>query len=51
MIRMWAEFETALRSYRRHVTGDPDDQISDEKPDRLDGRRQAGPGDLGGRPG
>ena len=26
-IRMWAEFETALRSYRRHVTGDADDQI------------------------
>ena len=28
MIRMWAEFETALRSYRRHITGDPDDRIS-----------------------
>ena len=27
LVRMWAEFETALRSYRRHVTGDPDDQI------------------------
>jgi hypothetical protein len=27
LIRMWAEFETALRSYRRHVTGDPEDQI------------------------
>ena len=27
MIRMWAEFETALRSYRRHITGDPDDRI------------------------
>jgi len=27
LIRMWAEFETALRSYRRRVTGDPDDQI------------------------
>ena len=27
LIRMWAEFETALRSYRRHITGDPDDQI------------------------
>ncbi len=25
---MWAEFETALRSYRRHITGDPDDRIS-----------------------
>ena len=28
MIRMWAEFETALRSYRRHITRDPDDRIS-----------------------
>ena len=28
LIRMWAEFETALRSYRRHITGDPDDRIS-----------------------
>jgi hypothetical protein len=28
MIRIWAEFETALRSYRRHITGDPDDRIS-----------------------
>jgi hypothetical protein len=28
MIRMWAEFETALRSYRRHIAGDPDDRIS-----------------------
>ena len=28
MIRMWAEFETALRSYRRHITGDPHDRIS-----------------------
>ena len=28
IIRMWAEFETALRSYRRHITGDPDDRIS-----------------------
>src|SRR5260370_75918 len=27
IIRMWAEFETALRSYHRHITGDPDDQI------------------------
>jgi hypothetical protein len=27
LIRMWAEFEAALRSYRRHITGDPDDQI------------------------
>ena len=28
MIRMWAEFETALRSYRRHVTANPDDRMS-----------------------
>jgi hypothetical protein len=28
LIRMWAEFETALRSYRRHLTGEPDDRIS-----------------------
>ncbi len=28
LIRMWAEFETALRSYRRHITGDPEDQIT-----------------------
>ncbi|HLN33586.1 MAG TPA: hypothetical protein VK395_38020 [Gemmataceae bacterium] len=28
LIRMWAEFETALRSYRRHITRDPDDRIS-----------------------
>jgi hypothetical protein len=28
MVRMWAEFETALRSYRRHITGDADDRIS-----------------------
>ncbi len=27
VIRMWAEFETALRSYRRHVMGNHDDQI------------------------
>jgi hypothetical protein len=27
-IRMWAEFETGLRSYRRHITGDQDDRIS-----------------------
>ena len=27
LIRMWDEFETALRSYRRRITGDPDDQI------------------------
>jgi hypothetical protein len=26
-IRMWAEFETALRSYRRRITGDPDDRF------------------------
>jgi hypothetical protein len=25
---MWAEFETALRSYRRQITGDLDDRIS-----------------------
>lgn len=30
LIRMWAEFETALRSYRRHITGDPDDRIGTE---------------------
>jgi hypothetical protein len=28
LIRMWAEFETALRSYRRHITRDPDDHVS-----------------------
>ncbi len=28
VIRMWAEFETALRSYRRHIMGDPDDRIN-----------------------
>jgi hypothetical protein len=28
LIRMWAEFETALRSYRYHITADPDDRIS-----------------------
>jgi hypothetical protein len=28
LIRMWAEFETALRSYRRRITGNPDDRIS-----------------------
>ncbi len=27
LIRMWAEFETALRSYRCNHIGDPDDQI------------------------
>lgn len=27
LIRMWAEFETALRSYRRRITGDADDRI------------------------
>ncbi len=27
VIRMWAEFETALRSYRRRITGDDDDSI------------------------
>jgi hypothetical protein len=30
LIRVWAEFETALRSYRRHLTGDPDDRIGTE---------------------
>ena len=28
LIRMWAEFETALRSYHRYFTGDPDDRIN-----------------------
>ncbi len=28
LIRMWAEFETALRSYRRQITGESDDRIS-----------------------
>jgi hypothetical protein len=27
LIRMWAEFETALRSYRPHITRDSEDQI------------------------
>ena len=27
LVRIWAEFETALRSYRRHLTGDPEDRI------------------------
>jgi hypothetical protein len=27
LIRMWAEFETALRSYRCNFIGDPNDQI------------------------
>lgn len=27
LIRMWAEFETALRSYRRRITRDSDDSI------------------------
>ena len=27
LIRMWDEFETALRSDRRRITGDPEDQI------------------------
>lgn len=27
IVRMWAEFETALRSYRRHITRDPSDRI------------------------
>jgi hypothetical protein len=28
MVRMWAEFETAIGSYRRHITGNADDRIS-----------------------
>jgi len=28
LIRMWAEFETALRSYRRFLTGDSEDRIA-----------------------
>jgi len=28
MIRMWAEFEAAIRSYRRYITGDTDDRIT-----------------------
>ena len=27
LVRLWGEFETALRSYRRHVVGNPDDNI------------------------
>ena len=27
LIRIWAEFETALHSYRRHATGDADDRM------------------------
>lgn len=27
VVRMWAEYETTLRSYRRFVTRDPDDQL------------------------
>lgn len=27
LVRLWAEFETALRSYRRHVTHNPEDNI------------------------
>ena len=30
LIRVWAEFETALRSYRRHITGDPEDRVGAE---------------------
>lgn len=30
LVRVWAEFETALRSYRRHITADPDDRIGTE---------------------
>jgi hypothetical protein len=32
LVRIWSEseFETALRSYRRHKTGDPDDRIGTE---------------------
>ena len=51
MIRMWAEFETALRSYRRHITRGPRRPNQHEQSDRLDGRPQTGSADLGGRPG
>ena len=51
LIRVWAEFETALRSYRRQITWGSRGPDRDGEPDQLDGRRQAGPGDLGGRPG
>ena len=27
LVRLWAEFETALRSYRRHIVADPNDNI------------------------
>jgi hypothetical protein len=27
LVRLWAEFETALRSYRRHFVGNPEDNI------------------------
>lgn len=30
LIRVWAEFESGLRSYRRHLTGDPDDRMGME---------------------
>ncbi len=30
LIRMWAVFETALRSYRRYITGNSDDRIGAE---------------------
>jgi hypothetical protein len=30
LVRVWAEFETALRSYRRHIAGDTDDRIGTE---------------------
>jgi hypothetical protein len=27
LVRLWAEFESALRSYRRHIVGNPSDNI------------------------
>ncbi|MHC5539471.1 hypothetical protein ACYOEI_14735 [Singulisphaera rosea] len=27
LVRLWAEFETALRSYRRHVIGNPNENL------------------------
>jgi hypothetical protein len=50
-VRMWSEFETALRTYRRHRTGDPDDQIRTKNLDRSGGRGQTAPCHLKGRPG
>ncbi len=54
LIRMWAEFETALRLCDRHITGDSDDRIGTRNLiDWTAGVRQgrAGPGDRGGHPG